>query len=177
MLPAVANLWVKLHKLQQNIPCQGWLSLFKNDTFLIPTHIPVYHKRPMTWLLFYILAVSLYDLRTNRIPNWCTYPLILAGMIAHFPGHIDLWLACFLLLSAWASGGMGAGDVKLWMAVLWAMPLVYLSQALPFMFASFFITSLMQLFWRAIRRQPAVNVKNPAAWRALFFLLLCWYVH
>jgi hypothetical protein len=47
----------------------------------------------MTWLLIYLLAVSLYDLRTRRIPNWCTFPLIIAGMIAHFPGHMDLWFA------------------------------------------------------------------------------------
>jgi Flp pilus assembly protein protease CpaA len=69
----------------------------------------------MTWLLIFILAVSLYDWRTRRIPNWCTLPVIMAGMIAHFPGSLDLWLACFLLVSAWSGGWMGAGDVKLWM--------------------------------------------------------------
>ena len=51
----------------------------------------------MIWLLIHLLAVSLYDLRTHRIPNWCTLPLIIAGMIANFPGHMNLWLACFLL--------------------------------------------------------------------------------
>ena len=74
----------------------------------------------MASLLIYLLVISLYDLRTHRIPNWYTIPLILAGMVAHFPGSMDLWLACCLLLFAWASGGMGAGDVKLWMAVLWS---------------------------------------------------------
>src|SRR5260221_313708 len=102
--------------------CQATLSLFNNDTSLIPIYLPVYHEQPMTWLLFYILAVSLYDLRTRRISNWCTLPVIIAGMIANFPGHMDLWLACFMLVSSWASGWMGAGDVKLWMAVLWALP-------------------------------------------------------
>jgi Flp pilus assembly protein protease CpaA len=76
----------------------------------------------MAWLLIYLLVVSLYDHRTRRIPNWCTLPLIIAGMIAHFPGQVDLWLTCFLLISAWASEWMGAGDVKLWMAVLWTLP-------------------------------------------------------
>jgi Flp pilus assembly protein protease CpaA len=52
----------------------------------------------MTWLLIYLLAVSLYNLRTRRIPNWCTLPVIIAGLIAHFPGSIDLWLACFSLI-------------------------------------------------------------------------------
>ena len=100
----------------------------------------------MTWLLFFLLAVSLYDLRTHRIPNWCTYPLILAGMIVHFPGHMDLWLSCFLLLSAWASGWMGAGDVKLWMAVLWALPDSNTPSLILLVFLSFLITSIIQFF-------------------------------
>lgn len=100
----------------------------------------------MTWMLFYILAVSLYDLCTYRIPNWSTYPLILAGMIAHFPGNMDSWLASFLLLSAWASGGMGAGDVKLWMAVLWSLPDTNIPSLLLLVFLSFLITGVMLFF-------------------------------
>jgi len=76
----------------------------------------------MTWLFIYVLAISLYALRTRRIPNRYTLPLILAGMVYRFPGHLDVWLASFALLSAWASDWMGAGDVKLWMALLWALP-------------------------------------------------------
>jgi Flp pilus assembly protein protease CpaA len=77
----------------------------------------------MTWLFIYVLAISLYDLRTRRIPNWYTLPLILAGMIAHFPGSLELWLASLALLSAWASHWVGAGDTKLWIALLWALPI------------------------------------------------------
>ena len=131
----------------------------------------------MISLFIYVLAISLYDLRTRRIPNWYTLPLIVAGMVAHFPGHLDVWLASFALLSAWASDWMGAGDAKLWIAVLWALPIEQSSQVLPFMFVSFFITSLVQIFWRAIRKQPTAHLKTPAAWRTIFFLLLCWYVH
>ena len=131
----------------------------------------------MAWLLIYLLVISLYDLRTHRIPNWYTIPLILAGMVAHFPGNMDLWLACFLLLFAWASGGMGAGDVKLWMAVLWSLPDTNISSLLPLVFLSFLITGGVQFFWRLIQKQSLTGVKSPAAWRTIPFLLMVWYVH
>ena len=149
----------------------------ESDTCPIPTHPSLYHERPMTWLLFYLLAVSLYDLRTRRIPNWSTYPLMLAGMIAHFPGHIDLWLACFLLLSAWASEWMGAGDVKLWMAVLWALPDSNIPSLILLVFLSFLITSIIQFFWRCFKKQSLTGMKSPAAWRTIPFLLMIWHVH
>ena len=131
----------------------------------------------MTWLLFYLLAVSLYDLRTRRIPNWATYPLILAGMIAHFPGPIELWLACFLLLSAWASGWMGAGDVKLWMAVLWALPDSNIPSLILLVFLSFLVTSILQFIWRLFQKLSLTGMKSPAAWRTIPFLLMVWHVH
>jgi Flp pilus assembly protein protease CpaA len=131
----------------------------------------------MIWLFIYVLAISLYDLRTRRIPNWYTLPLILAGMIAHFPGHLDVWLASFALLSAWASGWMGAGDAKLWMALLWALPVESSPQVLLIIFASFLLTGLAQILWRTVRRQPVNGTKSPAAWRTIPFLLMFWYVH
>ena len=149
----------------------------KSDTFPIPIHPFLYHEQPMIWLLIYLLAVSLYDLRTRRIPNWCTYPLILVGMIAHFPGNMDLWLACFLLLSAWARGWMGAGDSKLWMAILWSLPDTNFSSLLPLIFLSFLITGGMQFFWRLIQKQSLTGTKTPAAWRVIPFLLMVWHVH
>ena len=131
----------------------------------------------MTWLLVYLLAVSLYDLRTHRIPNWCTLPLIITGMIAHFPGHMDLWLACFLLFSSWASGWMGSGDAKLWMAILWALPDSNIPSLILLVFVSFLVTGTVQMIWRFIRKQPASGIKTPAAWRTIPFLLMFWYVH
>ncbi len=131
----------------------------------------------MTWLLFYILTVSLYDLRTRRIPNWCTLPLIIAGMIAHFPGHTDLWLACFVLVSAWSGGWMGAGDVKLWMAVLWTLPDTNIPSLILLVFISFLLTGIAQMFWRFMQSQPTSGAKSPAAWRTIPFLLMYWYVH
>ena len=131
----------------------------------------------MIWLFIYVIAISLYDLRTRRIPNWYTLPLIIAGMAAHFPGHLDLWLASLALLSAWASDWMGAGDVKLWIALLWALPVEFSSQVLLIMFAAFFLTSLIQILWRIARKQSPIHSLTPGAWRTIPFILLCWYVH
>lgn len=131
----------------------------------------------MTWLLLYVLALSLYDLRTRRIPNWATFPLIVAGIIAHFPTSPEIWLASLGLFLAWTNGWMGAGDVKLWIALLWALPIEDSTRALPLMFLTFFFTSLLQLVWRWIRKQPTTNLPTPAAWRTIPFLLLCWYAH
>lgn len=131
----------------------------------------------MIWLLFYLLAVTVYDLRTQHIPNWSTYPLILAGMFAHFPGHMDLWLACILLFFAWASGWMGAGDVKLWMAILWALPDSNIPSLILLVFLSFLITSILQLFLRMFQKQSLIGTNSPAAWRTIPFLLMVWHVH
>ena len=131
----------------------------------------------MTWLLIYVLALSLYDLYTRRIPNWATFPLIAAGSIAHFPGYPDIWFASIGLFLAWVNGWMGAGDAKLWIALLWALPVNIYAQALPLIFLTFFLTGLLQLAWRWIRKQPTTNILTPGAWRTIPFLLLCWYVH
>ena len=131
----------------------------------------------MTWLFIYVLAVSLYDLHTERIPNWYTFPVIVAGFIVHFPGYPDLRFASFVLLLAWAKRWMGAGDVKLWLAVLWALPTELSSHLLFFVFSSFFITGLAQILWRVARRQSPTNQLTPGAWRTIPFILLSWYVH
>lgn len=131
----------------------------------------------MTWLLLYVLALSLYDLSARRIPNWATLPLILAGFVAHFPATPEIWFASLGLFLAWSHGWMGAGDAKLWIALLWALPMEISIKALPLMFLTFFFTGLIQLAWRWIRKQPISNLPTPAAWRTIPFLLLCGYVH
>ena len=131
----------------------------------------------MIWLLIYVSAISLYDLRTHRIPNWYTLPLIVSGLIMHFPGYLDVWFASLVLLSAWTSHWMGAGDVKLWMAVLWAIPAELSSYVLFLMFTSFFFTGLAQTLWRIARNQSPTHLLTPGAWRTIPFILLCWYVH
>ncbi|MBI1856423.1 MAG: prepilin peptidase [Chloroflexi bacterium] len=131
----------------------------------------------MIWLFMYALAISLYDLHMGRIPNWCTLPLLAAGVIAHFPERPEVWLASFALMYAWAGGRMGAGDVKLWIALLWALPVEQSSHSLLFMFISFLATGAAQIIWRVIKKQAMTDVKSPAAWRTIPFLLMLWYVH
>jgi Flp pilus assembly protein protease CpaA len=131
----------------------------------------------MTWLLIYVLTISLYDLRTRRIPNWSTIPVLLAGLIAHFPGHPFIWLVSFILIAAWACNWMGAGDSKLWIALFWALPVDLLSKALPIMFATFFLTGFSQILWRIVKRQKPNRTFSPGAWRTIPFIVLCCYVH
>lgn len=131
----------------------------------------------MTWLFIYVLGISLYDLRTRRIPNWYTLPVIVAGLTMHFPSYPDLWFASFVLLIAWAKRWTGAGDVKLWLAVLWALPTELSSHLLFFVFASFFLTGLAQILWRIAGKQSPTHQLTPGAWRTIPFLLLSYYVH
>jgi Flp pilus assembly protein protease CpaA len=72
---------------------------------------------------------------------------------------------------------MGAGDVKLWMAVLWALPNSNIPSLILLVFLSFFITSILQLLWRLTRKQSLTGTKSPAAWRTIPFLLMVWHVH
>ncbi len=131
----------------------------------------------MTWLFVYALAISLYDLRARRIPNWYTLPLLAAGVITHFPSRPEVWFVSFALMYAWAEDWMGAGDVKLWLAVLWALPIELSSSASPLMAISFLLTGLVQILWRRARKQPLTHQCTPGAWRTIPFLLLSWYAH
>jgi len=131
----------------------------------------------MIWLFIFVLAISLYDLHTRRVPNWCTLPLLIAGLLFHFPGQLNLWISSSILLAAWINNGIGAGDLKLWLAVLWSLPTEFSSQVLPLMFLSFFLTGTAQILWRAVRKQAVINHLQPGAWRLIPFLLLVLYVH
>lgn len=75
-------------------------------------------------------AISLfggvYDLLTRRIPNWLTFPAILLGLGAQLwsgggsallGGFLGMLLGFALFFPIYALGQMGAGDVKLQMAM------------------------------------------------------------
>ncbi|MFT3892755.1 MAG: A24 family peptidase [Anaerolineales bacterium] len=128
-------------------------------------------------MLIFLLTISIYDLRTHRIPNWCSIPLIVTGLILHFPGCAELWLASFFLFTAWIDHVMGAGDAKLWIGLLWALPVEFTSASFLLLCIAFVGTALLQMIWRHIRKQQTVDVLAPAAWRTIPFLLLVWYVH
>lgn len=75
------------------------------------------------WLVSAVLVVAaVIDGRKLKVPNWLTFPFVMAGW-----GYSALWfgwaglgwsllgtgVGLLLLLPAYAVGGMGAGDVKL----------------------------------------------------------------
>jgi len=72
---------------------------------------------------------------------------------------------------------MGAGDAKLWMAVLWALPDSNIPSLILFLFLSFLGTAILQFIWRFFQGQSPTGTKSPAAWRTIPFLLMVWYVH
>ena len=118
------------------------------------------------------LFVTLYDFRYRRVPNEITLPLLLTGILTNFPGAPDLWMGSILLLVAWGSGGMGAGDVKLWMALLWCTFPVFGERVVWVMFITLVITSVVQIIVRILmKKRDVTGIKLPGAWRALVYLI------
>lgn len=69
---------------------------------------------------------GVHDLLTRRIPNWLTFPAVGLGLAAQLwlagwggllDGFLGLLVGFALFFPIYASGYMGAGDVKLQMAV------------------------------------------------------------
>jgi Flp pilus assembly protein protease CpaA len=136
----------------------------------------------MLWPILFALTVlvSLYDLRTHHIPNWVTLPLWAAGFIVHFPSTNEILLASAILVIAFTGKWMGAGDVKLWLVLIWAMPPSVSDKVLPVMFGTFFVTGFIQLVWRRWwhkRQRPVTGLASPAAWRTIPFVVAVWLVH
>lgn len=125
-------------------------------------------------LLLITLTLGLYDFRTRRVPNWVTFPLLLTGMFIHAPGTMETWLGTALLFAFWQFEVLGAGDAKLWMALLWLTPPVLAQPAFFILFGSILITALAQLLWRKLRGKPVTGIKTPGAWRVLPFVV--WWV-
>ena len=75
---------------------------------------------------------GIFDLLTKRIPNWWTFPAMAIGLIAQTylrsgAGALDsslaIIVALFLYLPIYVVGAMGAGDIKLLMAIgAWTNP-------------------------------------------------------
>jgi len=131
----------------------------------------------MLALLLYILALSLYDLRTGKVPNWATLPLFVAGFLTHFPGTFTVWIASLFVFSAWHSHQMGAGDAKLWMALFWAIPPEQSASIPLVLFASLLGTALLQILFRVLTHRPLSGQRSPAAWRTIPFILWSLYAH
>jgi len=96
------------------------------------------HQNWAAWLVTVTLVVAaVIDGWKLKVPNWITFPMILAGWI--YSGTFFGWeglawslagtiVGLGLLLPAYAIGGMGAGDVKLLAGVgawVWASVTFY----------------------------------------------------
>jgi prepilin peptidase CpaA len=78
-------------------------------------------------LLFGVLIIAVItDIRSNRIPNWLTFPAMIMGLGLNYIsagahgllfGIEGLFLGIGLFIIIYILGGMGAGDVKLMGAV------------------------------------------------------------
>ena len=123
-----------------------------------------------------VIALSLYDLKYRRIPNWITLPLMLVGFFASFPGNPILWIASAMIFSAWKSGFMGGGDAKLWIGLLWC--LYSISQnTVVLMFTSLMITAIAQLLVRFLStKKLSIGFRTAGAWRAVVFMGLLAYL-
>lgn len=70
-----------------------------------------------------LLGVSLYDLKTRRVPNLLTYPLLLGALMLHahegqtISALLGAGMGLIWLLVPYLFGWVGAGDVKLITAV------------------------------------------------------------
>lgn len=123
-------------------------------------------------LFFLCLFVTVYDLRYRRVPNWVTLPLMLIGIVANFPGAPALWMGSILMLTAWGSGWMGGGDVKLWIGLLWCTFSFFGESVTLIMFVVLIVTSVIQILARALmKKREVVGIKLPGAWRALVYVI------
>jgi prepilin peptidase CpaA len=123
-------------------------------------------------LVLLCLFVTLYDFRFRRVPNWITLPLMLIGFVASFTGAPALWFGSLLLLTAWGSGWMGGGDVKLWVGLLWCTFSLCGDVVILAMFITLIFTGMAQILARVLGKKKAVvGLKLPGAWRSLPFLI------
>ena len=131
----------------------------------------------MLALFLYTLVLSLYDFRTGKVPNWATLPLVVAGLLAHFPGTFPVWIASLFVFIAWHYHQMGAGDAKLWMALFWAINPEQSASIPLVLFASLLGTALLQIFFRVMTHRSLSGKRSPAAWRTIPFILWSLYAH
>ena len=129
----------------------------------------------LTLLLLLTVGFAVHDLRIRRIPNGVTLPLLGIGMLLHLPGNAPLWIACVLLVLAWRVGAYGTGDLKLYLALLWLIPLEHSATAFVLLVLVQFLTGVGQGLYLALRRLPR-GTARPAVWRAVPFVLALFFI-
>jgi prepilin peptidase CpaA len=130
-----------------------------------------------------LVVASYTDVRYQKIPNWITYPAILAGLIGHAVsgglsgrGGLDIGFAGsglgfavgFLpLLLVWLAGGIGGGDAKVMGAV---GALTGWRFALAAMMYGFAAAVVMALIVMAARRVTVRTLKRIGRFVVLLFV-------
>lgn len=115
------------------------------------------------YLLAYA-AIFVIDVRTRRIPNLITYPLLVLGLVARPDGlgvaplaNVIGAIACFLLFGALTlRGWMGMGDAKLGAVIVLASGPVVGAVALWLAFAFGAAVGVALLLGRRASRRSAV---------------------
>lgn len=108
------------------------------------------------WPTLIVLSVATFtDLRSRRIPNWLVFPFMAAGIVVSGWSHgwqgmgqsmAGLALAALVLGAFFWMGGMGMGDVKLYVAIgAWIGP----SQLMVAMVITALAGGVMALGWAA----------------------------
>lgn len=122
----------------------------------------------MTWAALTSAAALRADLVCRRIPNYITVPGLLLGLVFHLPGGPVLWTYSAVAAGTWAVGGMGGGDLKLWLALLWLLGPAAPWWAFPIALAG---SALAESAFRRVRGR---NLHGPApgAVRAALFVAL-----
>ncbi len=119
-----------------------------------------------------VVVAAIIDVRTDRVPNWLTYPAVLLGLAGHallggwsgLDGQPGLpWALAGLgagfgpMLVCWMAGGIGGGDAKLmgaigalggWRFVIAAMMYGFIIAAIM----AVFVTVRKGVFRRTLRR-------------------------
>jgi prepilin peptidase CpaA len=160
---------------------------------------------PDSFLLFDALAVAIaaavMDVQQQRIPNWLTYPAMLAGLLLRsyyfgwnglLTGIAGCLLAAGIVFLFFAVRAIGAGDLKL-LAALGALVgpqysvTILLATAiaggvLALAYASFRgrtretltnVGSVMKFHaWGGLHTHPEINLDNPAALRMPYGLAI-----
>jgi Flp pilus assembly protein protease CpaA len=169
-----------------------------------------YHMPFYVLLISLAIIVAIFDFRHRRIPNWVTFPILICGVIAHFPASPPIWFASIIMLvlgftrrsvpeallnSILAILGMlgrrnpqpvevnanadapiqyilGMGDVKLWLALLWAVPNTQAYNAAVALALAWIMTGTVELMWRAVRHQKIIGVQSAGAWASVPFSII-----
>ena len=113
--------------------------------------------------------IAIHDLRTRRVPNWVTYPLMAVGVLRAIvfldATFLLYWVGLWLL---WSAHFMGGGDAKLLMGLFglfpdfqfaWLVALCILVTGLPYLTYKYrhqwrsIPRALRRMLWRLITRQ------------------------